>query len=1359
MAKILIVDDRPLNRQFLLTLLGYGGHQLFEAADGAEALVKIRKERPDLVITDLLMPTMDGFQLVTQMRAEPEIAATEAIFYTATYRLQEADQLAQACGVSIVIPKPSDPQHIVEAVNAALGKTLPPARGAAAPVPAGQEIAGSNLKRKLNDYVLDLTLLSTQMTELVNQGGEIARAESAAVENSEKLRQALADLQSVSLKLASLLELGLDLTSRQDPDVLLNIFCRAAVKLIGARYGALGIVTDDGRTFVHFKCHAEGKDDVSGMMPDSPRAGVLAALLDEPRSRRMTNPGGDPTVLGLAPSHPPVHGFLGVPILSSEEVYGWFYLVDRLDEKEFAESDEQLAATLAAQLAVVYQTVRLYDEVQRHAARLELEVHRRKQAEDKFYSAIQAAPNGMLVVDGDGLITLLNAKIVELFGYSADELIGQRVEILLPDSLRAKHAGLRRQYMASAQTRDLYGRRKDGSEFPVEVGLSPLGAGQGPMILASVIDISERKKAEDRLRLQSAALRAAANGILITNREGTIAWVNSAFSGLTGYSAEEAVGKTPRLLKSGMHDPRFYDDLWRTILRGETWSGELINRRKDGTFYPEHQCITPVCNPAGEISHFIAIKQDITERKKAESAAAERLRCAEFAAELGGALAAEDKLQPMLQNCAQAMVQHLDAAFARIWTLHSNENVLVLQASAGMYTHIDGGHSRISVGQFKIGLIADERRPHLTNHVVGDPRVSDQAWARREGMVAFAGYPLLVDGRLLGVIAMFSRREVSPAVFDALGSAAKEIAVGIKRKLAEDHARQHFERIRILHEIDRAITSTLDLPAVITVILDNVTRFFPQAASVGIALRQRGSERMEPVACRGMALEEWKRAMFDNDSFLVTAGLKDPLTISELGSDPRLGSVEREFIDKYKYRSLLVVPIKINDQLMGSVGFATTVRHNFSQDEITFLSTLAGQVAVAIQNAELYGEVQRQAAELAEREQVQRMLKELSLDITTMSIDRLLEKLAAIVRQVFKVDVCDLRFLGKERWQKVLICCDGLVEWLAEGGEFGAGANLWVVNQRKSIAIRDYPEEKKFTTGRVVKRFGIRGFLAAPLIGRNGDVVGVIRALAKEPREFKQSEIDLFEQMAAGAAIALENSRLYSDLQISNQVKSDFLGVMSHELRTPLNIITGFARLLKEDLCVRGDATSQVAVKKIETQTQVLLNMIETIMEARQIESGDTGVIQQHFDLETLFADLKARFEAPKDKAIDLIWNVGSDPTELTSDYEKVKQILANLIDNAVKFTERGTVTISATLDGRNGQKAETQEAGLAELQPGAGRFVKFQVSDTGIGIPADMLPVVYIAKKYAEALGAELTVESAEGHGSTFQLVLPCCK
>jgi len=115
-------------------------------------------------------------------------------------------------------------------------------------------------------------------------------------------------------------------------------------------------------------------------------------------------------------------------------------------------------------------------------------------------------------------------------------------------------------------------------------------------------------------------------------------------------------------------------------------------------------------------------------------------------------------IREALQGCTQALVTRVDAAFARIWTLNEFDRVLELQASAGLYTHLDGGHARVPVGAFKIGLIALERTPHLTNDVVNDRRVSDRGWAAAEGMVSFAGFPLMTDGRLVGVIALFARR-------------------------------------------------------------------------------------------------------------------------------------------------------------------------------------------------------------------------------------------------------------------------------------------------------------------------------------------------------------------------------------------------------------------------------------------------------------------------------------------------------------------------------------------------------------------------------------------------------------------------
>jgi len=137
------------------------------------------------------------------------------------------------------------------------------------------------------------------------------------------------------------------------------------------------------------------------------------------------------------------------------------------------------------------------------------------------------------------------------------------------------------------------------------------------MVVAA--DIAERQ-AVQTLALLSNAMQAAANAVIITDRTGTIIWANKAFTRLTGYSFEEAVGRNPRLLKSGKHDEAFYQSLWTTITAGRVWHGEMINRRKDDTLYTGEMTISPVRNERGEIAHFIAIQQDVTARKRAETA-------------------------------------------------------------------------------------------------------------------------------------------------------------------------------------------------------------------------------------------------------------------------------------------------------------------------------------------------------------------------------------------------------------------------------------------------------------------------------------------------------------------------------------------------------------------------------------------------------------------------------------------------------------------------------------------------------------------------------------------------------------------
>jgi diguanylate cyclase (GGDEF)-like protein/PAS domain S-box-containing protein len=170
---------------------------------------------------------------------------------------------------------------------------------------------------------------------------------------------------------------------------------------------------------------------------------------------------------------------------------------------------------------------------------------------------------------------------------------------------------------------ELAARHADGTELPVDIALTPLTVDGQRWAAATIRDMRGRAGTPETLRVQATALRSAANGIVITDRRGVIIWVNPAACSITGYAADELVGSHTRLLKSGRHDPGFYEELWKTVNRGESWSGTILNRRRDGTIYHEEQTIAPVVSDVGAVTHFIAIKQDISARRLAEQQLAE----------------------------------------------------------------------------------------------------------------------------------------------------------------------------------------------------------------------------------------------------------------------------------------------------------------------------------------------------------------------------------------------------------------------------------------------------------------------------------------------------------------------------------------------------------------------------------------------------------------------------------------------------------------------------------------------------------------------------------------------------------------
>ena len=239
----------------------------------------------------------------------------------------------------------------------------------------------------------------------------------------------------------------------------------------------------------------------------------------------------------------------------------------------------------------------------------------------------EASADAIVVVDADGRIVLANAACEQLLGYEASTLRGRPLEILVPERY-PRHGTLRAEYFRHARPRpmglgfSLAARHADGREIPVDISLSPIEVGGHRLAAAALRDLRGRAENPDALRIQATALHSAANGIVITDATGRIVWVNPAACAITGYAADELVGAHTRILKSGEHGPGFYADLWRSVTGGETWSGTIVNRRKDGTLYHEEQTIAPVLDAAGKVTHFVAIKADVSARRAAEEALA-----------------------------------------------------------------------------------------------------------------------------------------------------------------------------------------------------------------------------------------------------------------------------------------------------------------------------------------------------------------------------------------------------------------------------------------------------------------------------------------------------------------------------------------------------------------------------------------------------------------------------------------------------------------------------------------------------------------------------------------------------------------
>ncbi len=212
-------------------------------------------------------------------------------------------------------------------------------------------------------------------------------------------------------------------------------------------------------------------------------------------------------------------------------------------------------------------------------------------------------------------------------------------------------------------------------------------------------------------------------------------------------------------------------------------------------------CVSGLAEMRQTAERTAALEQEVRTRQQAEN---DERALASLTSAVGLALTRGTELRTMLQQCTEALVKHLDSGLARIWTLNDAERMLELQASAGTHTRLDGPQAKVPIGVLSVGMIALERTPQLSSAEQIDPHLDDALWARREGMVAFAGYPLLVDSKLVGVMTIFSRREFSSSVQDTMAAVADGVAVGIERKRAEAELNRRAKDLEEAHEIQRS---------------------------------------------------------------------------------------------------------------------------------------------------------------------------------------------------------------------------------------------------------------------------------------------------------------------------------------------------------------------------------------------------------------------------------------------------------------------------------------------------------------------------------------------------------------------------
>lgn len=558
-------------------------------------------------------------------------------------------------------------------------------------------------------------------------------------------------------------------------------------------------------------------------------------------------------------------------------------------------------------------------------------------------------------------------------------------------------------------------------------------------------EISERKEIERQLRIQTAAMESAANGILITDPGGCILWTNPAITRISGYADLDLVGQSTRIFNSGVQDTAFYQDMWETILSGQVWRGEITNRRKDGTAYVEEQTITPVWNEDAQISHFIAIKQDITERKLIYAQLEDSNR------ELRMITASERRQRFLAEGLAEsslvlnmslelhAVLDHIFEQTRRTIPYLMADIVLIEDGVANVVRQWGEGNPEartifendsLPLQQFPIWEKICETR---STFIIPDTSLNDR-WDSYFGMTwirSYIGAPLIYNDQVIGIINLVSDQADAfhEDVAKNLKAFAAPAAVAIQNARLYETEQQNRKVAEILSAASVALAQTLDIQMVMETVLNYVQFILP--SEVAFVILSEGDERYRIRAVRTSDEQETLRDTLLDQTMDM---LSNPIIRSYFTKyettfipDSRQVADWNPPLDLGFINCWLGIPLESMGRIFGIVVAGHAIPHSFTRSQIHLLEVVVKQAAVAVQNAWLFEQVRsgrerlqqlsRHLVEIQENERkyiARELHDETSQSLTSLKIGLQIIEQKAAGHQVLLDQVSNLKSLADE---------------------------------------------------------------------------------------------------------------------------------------------------------------------------------------------------------------------------------------------------------------------------------------------------------------------------------------------------------